>query len=86
MPAYSAKARIAAEPQQVLDRLDDQAKLAAHMTKSSAIMVGGRMTYDFDAEGGQAVGSHMRMGGSAFGLRILVDEVVTVREPPRRKD
>ncbi|MFN9848322.1 MAG: hypothetical protein ACK56C_08120 [Alphaproteobacteria bacterium] len=56
------------------------------MTKSSAIMVGGRMTYDFDAEGGQAVGSHMRMGGSAFGLRILVDEVVTVREPPRRKD
>src|SRR3990167_6963246 len=51
----------------------------------SAMMGGGRMTYAFDAQRGQAVGSHIRMGGEAFGLRLFVDEVVTVRDPPRRK-
>lgn len=85
MPSYKVTVVIAAEPQQVFDRLDDQAKLAAHMTKSSAMMGGGRMTYEFDAQGGRAVGSHIRMGGEAFGLKLFVDEVVTVRDPPRRK-
>jgi hypothetical protein len=48
-------------------------------------MGGGRMTYEFDAFRGQAVGAHIRMGGEAFGLRLFVDEVVTVRDPPGRK-
>jgi len=43
------------------------------------------MTYDFDEARGQAVGSHIRMGGRAFGLKLFVDEVVTERVPPRRK-
>ncbi len=85
MPSYKATARIAADPQRAFDHLDDQVALAAHMTKRSAMMGGGRMTYAFDAARGQAVGSHIRMGGSAFGLSLDVDEVVTVREPPRRK-
>jgi hypothetical protein len=85
VPAYKATARIAADQQQIFDRLDDQAKLAAHMTKSSAMMGGVRMTYEFDAEGGRAVGSHITMRGTAFGLHLFVDEVVTEREPPRRK-
>jgi hypothetical protein len=33
----------------------------------------------------QAVGSHIKMGGQAFGLAILVDEVVVERHPPSRK-
>jgi hypothetical protein len=28
---------------------------------------------------------HQRKGGSAFGLKLVVDEVVTERDPPRRK-
>lgn len=35
MPHYEADAVIRGEPQKVFDRLDDQAKLAAHMTKGS---------------------------------------------------
>ena len=41
--------------------------------------------HEFDAGRGQAVGSHIRMGGAAFGLSLFVDEVVTVRDPPHRK-
>jgi hypothetical protein len=76
---------IPAPPADVFARLDDQTRLAEHMEKPSAMMGGGRMTYDFDAGRGQAVGSHIRMGGTAFGIRIFVDEVITERVPPRRK-
>lgn len=74
-----------APPRSVFERLDDQTRLAAHMGRPSAMMGGGRMTYEFDALRGQAVGSHIRMGGEAFGLKLFVDEVVTIRDPPRRK-
>lgn len=49
------------------------------------MMGGGRMSYEFDAGRGQAVGAHIRMGGSAFGIPVFVDEVVTERAPPVRK-
>lgn len=77
--------RVAAGPQQVFHRLDDQKRLAEHMTRPSLMMGGGRMAYVFDAGGGQAVGSRFRMSGHAFGLRLAVDQVVTERDPPRRK-
>jgi len=49
------------------------------------MMGGGRMSYEFDAGRGQIIGSHIKMGGSAFGLSLFVDEVVTERRPPNRK-
>jgi hypothetical protein len=76
---------IAAAPAAVFDRLDDQERLAGHMRKPSAMMGGGRMTYEFDEGRGRRTGSHIRMGGSAFGISLFVDEVVTCREPPFRK-
>ena len=76
---------VTAAPEQVFVRLDDQTRLAAHMERPSAMMGGGRMTYDFDAGRGQMVGSHIRMGGSAFGFSLAVDEEVTERDPPRHK-
>lgn len=80
-----ASARVAADPQTVFAHLDDQTRLAEHMSKPSMMMGGGKMTYDCDEHKGQAVGSHIRMGGSAFGLQLFLDEVVTERIPPRRK-
>jgi len=76
---------VEAAPDQVFARLDDQTRLAAHMQRRSAMMGGGRMTYEFDEGRGQAVGSHIRTGGSALGPSLAVDEVVTERDPPRRK-
>jgi hypothetical protein len=82
---HEAKSFVAASPAEIFARLDDQTRLGEHMGKSSAMMGGGKMTYDFDGGGGRAVGSHIRMGGKAFGLKLFVDEVVTERDPPRRK-
>ena len=65
--------------------LDDQTRLAAHMQKRSMMMLGGRMTYDFDAGQGRAVGSVIRMGGHFLGLSLVVVEVVTERTPPAHK-
>lgn len=80
-----AAARVAATPQTVFAHLDDQTRFAEHMSKSSLMMGGGKMTYDFDEQKGQAVGSHIRMGGSAFGLQLYLDEVVTERTLSRSK-
>lgn len=82
---YQASAHVAARPEEVFARLDDPTSLGRHMVQRSAMMGGGRMTYDFDKSRGQAVGSHIKMGGKAFGVKLFVDEVVSEREPPRRK-
>ena len=65
--------------------LDDQTRLAAHMGKPSMMMLGGRMTYEFDAAQGRAVGSVIRIGRSFLGLSLAVEEVVTERTPPSAK-
>ena len=80
-----ASVEVAVTPERLFAHLDDQTRLAAHMSRPSLMMGGGRMTYDFDEARGQAVGSHIRMGGKAFGLKLFVDEVVTERVPPTRK-
>ena len=80
-----ASAHLAAEPHKVFALLDDQTRLAEHMGNPSLMMGGGKMTYALDEQNGQAVGSHIRMGGSAFGLQLSLNEVVTERIPPRRK-
>jgi hypothetical protein len=80
-----ASARIDASAEQVFARLDDQTRLAEHMGQPSIMMGGGRMTYEFDDGRGQIVGSHIRMAGAAFGLKLDLDEMVTERDPPRHK-
>lgn len=85
MPHKEATAIVGARPEGLFARLDDQTRLADHMGRPSMMMGGGRMTYSFDEGRGRAVGSHILMDGSAFGLTLSVDEVVTIREPPRLK-
>lgn len=43
------------------------------------------MSVEADEANGQAVGSHIRMGGRVLGLRLSLDEVVTRRDPPSDK-
>lgn len=71
--------------QTAFDFLDDQDALGAHMTESSAMMMGGAMSYEFDAQKGRAVGSVIRMRGTMLGLTLTVEEVITERAPPFRK-
>ena len=65
--------------------LDDFHKLSAHMEKPSAMMMGSKMRIETDERGGRAVGSKVRMGGTMMGVTLALEEVVTEREPPRRK-
>lgn len=76
---------VMAAPAALFDHLDDQERLAGHMNKPSAMMMGGRMFYEFDAGRGRTLGSVIRMGGNFLWLNLLVEEVVTEHERPRRK-
>ncbi|ESQ88008.1 polyketide cyclase [Asticcacaulis sp. AC460] len=80
-----ASVDVAATPDLVFAHMDDQSKLGSHMEKPSMMMMGGRMTYEFDAAKGQAVGSVIKMGGGFLGVKLSVEEVITVHDPPRRK-
>jgi hypothetical protein len=65
--------------------LDDFQQLSAHMAKPSAMMFGARMAIDTEAGQGRTVGSTVRMQGQVLGIKLALEEVVTEREPPRRK-
>jgi hypothetical protein len=80
-----ASATINASPERLFDYLDDYARLGAHMEKPSMMMMGGRMTYEFDETKGRAVGAAIKMGGRFLGVGLSVEEVVVERAPPRRK-
>ena len=72
-----ASAAVMATPEQVFTHLDDHTRLSAHMSRPSLMMGGGRMTYEFDEDRGQAVGSTIRMAGRAFGIPLALEEAVT---------
>ncbi|NOT40086.1 MAG: SRPBCC family protein [Alphaproteobacteria bacterium] len=80
-----AVADLSVSAQSLFDHLDDQGRLGAHMGERSMMMMGGRMTYEFDAAQGRAIGSVIKMGGSFLGIPLSVEEVVVTREPPHRK-
>jgi hypothetical protein len=56
------------------------------MNKSSWMMCGGSMKTIMDAEEGKQLGSHITMDGTVMGMKVSLDEVVTKREPPYKKE
>jgi|SRR3989344_632506 len=65
--------------------LDDHSRLSSHMSKSSWMMGGGKMENFLDEGRGQKVGSHIRLTGRAFGIKIFLDEVITHYQPALQK-
>ncbi len=65
--------------------LDDHTRLSSHMSEPSWKMGGGHMSTELDAGRGQQVGSHIRLSGRVFGVKLSVDESVVRRDPPRIK-
>lgn len=82
----ATEVEIAARPDAVFAFLDDHRQLASHMERGGWRMGGGSMTTTLDEGGGQVVGSHIRMQGRVLGVRLELDEVVSRREPPWRKE
>ena len=82
---YECSAVVPASMDRVFAHIDDHTRLSSHMSESSWMMGGGRMEIGLDADRGRKVGSRIRLAGRVFGIALLVEEVVTEREPPRRK-
>lgn len=82
---FESRVHVDALPDVLFAELDDQERLSEHMMKSSAMMAGSKMRFEFDKERGRAVGSRMRLLGNVLGLSLDVVEAVTEREPPHRK-
>ncbi len=83
---YEDSARITALPATVFDFVDDFRRFSSHMSESSWMMGGGTMNLSLDSGEGKRVGSIVSMGGKIFGIYLSLEEVVTVHEPPYRKE
>jgi hypothetical protein len=82
---YESAGTVHAPPDELFAHLDDHARLSGHMEKSSWMMAGARMRLELDEGAGRRVGSRLTLSGRVLGVRLWVEEVVTDREPPRRK-
>ena len=78
-------ADLTAPVEAVFDFLDDFEQLGAHMMRSTAMMAGSRMRYEFDAARGRKVNARVRVLGSILGIKLQIEECVTERAPPFRK-
>jgi len=61
---------IDASPKHVFDFVDDHSRFSSHMSESSWMMGGGRMSLEVDEAKGQAPGSHIRLSGRVFGIPL----------------
>lgn len=86
MRHYEESAFIAAPPERVFNFADDHGRLSAHMTRPSWMMGGGRVTVSTNSGGEKRAGSRIKLEGTAFGMRVSVEETVTLYDPPRRKE
>jgi len=82
---YESSAGVHAAAKDLFSHVDDPARLSSHMSKSSWMTGGSRMSTEVDRGGGKVVGSHIRMDGRVFGVQLALDETVTERDPPWRK-
>ncbi|SOC35654.1 polyketide cyclase/dehydrase/lipid transport protein [Rhizobium subbaraonis] len=84
---YSAnsRVRIQASAEALFDYLDDHRRLAGHMSEPSVMMLGGRMSYEFDRSEGRQIGGRIRMTGTFLGMRLYLEVTTVERRPPVRK-
>jgi len=85
MQHYEESLLIPQSQEIVFAYIDDHSHFSSHMSKSSWMMGGGRMEVSTDSGHGQKIGSHIRLSGSAFGIPISLDEVVTQYQKPQIK-
>lgn len=86
MAAHRLKqsASIAAPPPEVFDLVDDHARYYAHVLRLARLL-GGRLDLRMDGDEARKAGSRITLAGRLFGQPLLLEEVVTRREPPYAK-
>lgn len=76
---------VRASAEAVFDYLDDHRRIAGHMSRPSMMMLGSRMSYEFDQTEGREIGGRIRITGAILGIRLSVEETIVERQPPTRK-
>src|SRR3990167_5569759 len=85
MEHYEDSVFIPAFPKELFAYADNHKNFSSHMNKSSWMMGGGSMNTQADSKKFQEIGSHIKMWGTVFGIKLYLDEVVTHYDPPYRK-
>ena len=80
-----ATCEVRARASSVFEFIDQPQRLSAHMARRSWQLAGAAMAIQTDAEGGRAVGSHLRLTGRMLGIPLYVEGNVVQREPPNLK-
>ena len=80
-----ATCEVRAQASSVFEYIDQPQRLSAHMARRSWQLAGASMAIQTDAEGGRAVGSHIRLSGRMLGIPLYVEGKVVQREPPNLK-
>ncbi|KKP80693.1 MAG: hypothetical protein UR81_C0019G0011 [Candidatus Levybacteria bacterium GW2011_GWB1_35_5] len=83
---YEDSTFIPASQSEIFVYVDDHKNFSSHMSKSSWMMGGGSMDVKLDEGSGKKVGSHIKLSGKVFGIKIYLDEIITTHEPPKRKE
>jgi hypothetical protein len=66
----------------VFEHLDDFERLGAYMMRSSRMMAGSRLRYEFDSKQGRALNGLVKLRGSFLGIALAIDEEIIERVPP----
>lgn len=83
---YEETALINSSASSIFAFADDHRNLSSHMNKSSWMMGGGKMETKVDVDKEKKIGSHITMTGDVFGFNLFLDEIITIHEPPYRKE
>ena len=73
------RCEVPASPAAVFRHIDRPERLSAHMSRKSWRLGGMSMSIETDADGGRAVGSHIRLAGRMLGIPLHVDCVIVDR-------
>lgn len=79
-------AQINSTPEKIFYFADNHDNFSSHMNKSSLMMAGSKMETIIDEGKGQVLGSHIIMKGKVLGINIYLDEIISRREPPFKKE
>lgn len=82
---HRSEVPLAVDAARLFAHLDDHRRLSSHMEKPSLMTAGASMRIETDDRNGQAVGSVIRMTGRVLGVKLSLEEAVTMYEPPHRK-
>lgn len=83
---YEEIIKVGGRVEEVFKTADEFANFSGHMNQSSLMMGGGKMVTKIDGGQGKKVGSRIKLYGKVWGLQLFLEEVVTLRNPPFKKE